>query len=256
MAKRQKVILLVDTSGSMHGEAIRKVKQALTRLNYKIENYKNEKVKISLHIISFKDSAKFISKNKIHKIQATGMTNLADAYRQLNNIYKAHSTFDYPPILLLLCDGCPNVEDNSKQLLKLYQNKKFADSLRLAVAYREQSTETMEILKNFAGNNVFSSNQIDTVCKIITQSLPKVIKHNRYLTTSKGKNILVQIIANDINTYEHYKYIRHNLKEQYDKSKKLSVVRHPQAVPPVNNGLFGLKGLKNYRKIRRNYATN
>ena len=38
MAKRQKVILLVDTSGSMHGEAIRKVKQALTRLNYKIEN--------------------------------------------------------------------------------------------------------------------------------------------------------------------------------------------------------------------------
>ena len=196
--KIQRVILLVDSSGSMHGKPIDNVKKAVTSLAQKIDQFNSLSSRIEFQIIAFATQAKYISKNKVNEIVASGRTNLADAYKKLNLIFKKHNSFDYPPIILLLCDGKPNICNHQLALEKLNQNAAFRSSLKVAIAYGEQDSYTMQVLKDFAGTyeNVLQNESIITIRYLIECSLPKVLKEQARSDNSNYNNLL-KIIKSD-----------------------------------------------------------
>lgn len=197
--KIQRVILLLDSSGSMDGKPIENVKKAATTLSKKVDYYNSLSSRIEFQIITFATEAKFISRNNIHNIVASGRTNLADAYKKLNLIFRKHSKFDYPPIILLLCDGRPNICNHNLALEKLNHNPAFNDSLRIALAYGEQDSQTIKVLEDFAGNreNVFQNCKLSTIKYLIEQSVPKVIKQQAKADNASYTQLL-RIIKNDV----------------------------------------------------------
>ena len=62
--KTQNVILLIDTSTSMNGTPINKIKESIQILSSNLNKYNTFYTNVNLTIISFNDQAKFISKNK------------------------------------------------------------------------------------------------------------------------------------------------------------------------------------------------
>ena len=200
--KIQRVILLIDSSGSMDGKPIENVKNAIKALSKKIDEYNSLSSRIELQIISFATTARYISKNNINSLCAYGRTNLADAYKKLNLIFKKHTHFDYAPIIMLLCDGEPNLCDHTLALKKLKQNKVFNKSLKIAFAYGKQDEDTLRVLQDFTGNheNVLQDNRISTIKYVLQHSLPMVIKRQAK-QDNKHYEDLMKIIANDVRKY-------------------------------------------------------
>lgn len=177
--KIQKVVLLLDNSGSMDGQPIIELKRAVNKLSYSLKRYDKQHSRVDLQIISFSSEAKFISRNKISSIQAFGMTNLADAYKKLNLIFNKHKYFDYPPIILLMCDGAPNLDNHKNELEKLYSQLAFKKSIRMSIAYGKQSKKTMQILANFAGgkHNLVKTTNADVIRQLVESNIPREIKN-------------------------------------------------------------------------------
>lgn len=197
--KIQRVILLLDSSGSMDGKPIENVKKAAITLSKKVDYYNSLSSRIEFQIITFAAQAKFISRNNIHSIFASGRTNLAGAYKKLNLIFRKHSKFDYPPIILLLCDGRPNMCNHNLVLEKLNHNPVFNKSLRIALAYGDQDSQTIKVLEDFAGNreNVFQNCKLSMIKYLIGQSLPKVIKQQARVDNANYTQLL-RIMKNDV----------------------------------------------------------
>ena len=196
--QRQKVILLIDSSGSMKGQPIEDIRRASRILQSKLDEYQKKGILCSLHIISFNDTAKFVSKHSIKNMRADGRTNLADAYKKLQLLYKGDIKYEKPPIVILLCDGCPNEGYYTSELNKLKKNKEFNNSIRIAFAYHTQDKHTMKVLTDFTGNpsNVFKEDSSKLIHHIISNSIPKIIQKNpKHKTSNKT---IVKIFTDDI----------------------------------------------------------
>lgn len=196
--QRQKVILLIDSSGSMKGQPIEDIRRASRILQSKLDEYQKKGILCSLHIISFNDTAKFVSKHSIKNMRADGRTNLADAYKKLQLLYKGDIKYEKPPIVILLCDGCPNEGYYTSELNKLKKNKEFKNSIRIAFAYRTQDRLTMKVLTDFTDNynNVFQEDSSKLIHHIISNSIPKIV---RYSPKRRINNkTVVKIFTDDI----------------------------------------------------------
>lgn len=190
--------MLIDSSGSMEGKPIDDIKKASLILQRKLDEYQKKGILCSLHIISFNNDAKFVSKHSIKKMRACGRTNLEEAYKKLQLLYKGDIKYARPPIVILLCDGCPNEGNYSLELNKLKKNKEFKNSIKLAFAYRSQDTHTIKVLTDFTSNpsNVFKEDSSKLISYIITNSIPKIIpKKLKYKTSNKT---IVKIFSDDI----------------------------------------------------------
>ena len=178
----QKIILLVDSSGSMRGNDIEIVKRSINKFSKTLYKYDGEHTRIDLQIISFADSAKFISRNAVKSIEAFGSTNLADAYDKLGLIFKRNGEFAFKPIIVLFCDGQPNFCNHNIALSKLYNNSSFRNSKRFAFAYGKQDFETLKVLTHFTGNskNVISSSKIEAFKNLLEKIIPKMLNRCQY----------------------------------------------------------------------------
>ena len=196
--QRQKVILLIDSSGSMKGQPIEDIKRASRILQSKLDEYQKKGILCSLHIISFNDTAKFVSKHSIKKMKADGRTNLEDAYKKLQLLYKGDIKYAKPPIVVLLCDGCPNEGNYATELNKLKRNKEFKNSIKIAFAYRTQDKHTMKVLTDFTGNpsNVFKEDSSKLIHYIISNSIPKIVKKSP--KCKLNNKAVIKIFADDI----------------------------------------------------------
>ena len=188
--KIQKLIFLIDCSGSMDGQPIESIKQTLTKLTYRLEKYKRYRVKVDLQIIAFNKVARFISKYSICNMVATDKTNLEDAYRKLGLIYKTQRRFDYPPIVVLLCDGCPNIGNYHRTLNRLYAYPEFRKSKRLAFAYNTTNIDALAVLREFPEipENTTTNNSIGEIIATVERLLDKTVKGNFY---NSSKNLSV-----------------------------------------------------------------
>ena len=203
--QRQKIILLIDSSGSMKGQPIEDIKRASRILQSKLDEYQKKGILCSLHIISFNDTAKFVSKHSINNMRADGRTNLADAYKKLQLLYKGDIKYEKPPIVILLCDGCPNEGYYTSELNKLKKNKEFKNSIKIAFAYRSQDKRTMKVLTDFTGNpsNVFNEDSSKLIHYVISNSIPKIIAKNpNYKTNNRT---VVKIFTDDIRLIKNNK---------------------------------------------------
>ena len=203
--QRQKIILLVDSSESMKGQPFEDIKKASQVLLHKLNEYQKKGILCSLHIISFNNDAKFVSKHSIKKMRAIGRTNLEDAYKKLQLLYKGDIKYARPPIIVLLCDGCPNEGNYIAELNKLKKNQEFKNSIRIAFAYRTQDKRTMKVLTDFTGNpsNVFKEDSSKLINYIISNSIPKIIPKNpNYKTNNRT---VVKIFTDDIRLIKNKK---------------------------------------------------
>ena len=196
--QRQKVILLIDSSGSMKGQPIEDIKRASRILQSKLDEYQKKGILCSLHIISFNDTAKFVSKHSIKNMRADGRTNLADAYKKLQLLYKGDIKYEKPPIVILLCDGCPNEGNYASELNKLKKNKEFKNSIRIAFAYRTQDRQTMKVLTDFTdkSSNVFKEDSSKLIHYIISNSIPKIVK--KCPNGKTNNKTIVKVFTDDI----------------------------------------------------------
>ena len=186
----QKVILLVDSSGSMYGCDIEAVKQSISKFSKSLYKYDGKHSRVDLQIISFSTKARFISRHNIKSIVAEGTTNLADAYTKLDLIFNKRDLFAFRPIVVLFCDGKPNTGNHKFALNKLYKHSAFRNSIRIAFAYGEQDSETRKILRDFTSNAKYmiESPKIDTFNSLLEKTIPKILNREQYEQKNIKKN--------------------------------------------------------------------
>ena len=232
--ERLNVILLIDASKSMQGKRIKQVDDAI----YDIKNYlidlqdENTNVDFFMTIIPFSTDAYFYNNQEMininnfnyQGIKAGGWSNLHLAYEQLGNILKKESKGgimpDFggvAPIILLLTDGHPS--DNAyKDVLKSIENTPwFKAALRYGIAIELDDTRTINVLKNFVGNNgdvitCFDSSMLKNIIKVIVLTASKVKSSSANVTydhlTNKSTNqnqVLQQVITEalvDVDSWE------------------------------------------------------
>lgn len=194
--KQQRIILLVDNSGSMNGKPIEDIRQSLAMLKQEINQYNRvNKDKKKLEVITFSTEAKLISNNALHKITAVGGTKIGQAYRKLKYRMLKVDKVELSPIIILLTDGAISDENIAKmELSKLKKIKVFARSKKLAFAYNDQTNETRRILTSFTNskNLVFYENSSKILKHIIGSLLPKVI------FKKKRPKIQINVLSNRV----------------------------------------------------------
>ena len=194
--KQQRIILLVDNSGSMSGQPIEDVKQSLAMLKQEINQYNRiNKDKKKLEVITFASESKLISNNALHKITAGGGTKIGQAYRKLKYRLLKVDKSELSPIIILLTDGAIYDENIAKmELGKLKKIKVFTRSKKLAFAYNDQTKETGRILTSFTNskNLVFHENSSKILKQIIGSILPKVI------FKKKRPKIQINVLSNKV----------------------------------------------------------
>ena len=205
------VLLLVDTSTSMHGKRIDQVNKAIKEIIYYLKNLQVENTNVDFYmsIMTFDTTAKWVD-NKISinvddydfkDIKAKGQSNLHLAYDELAKVLKKESQGgimpDFggiAPIILLLSDGHPS-KSCKKNLLELKKLPWFNVALKYGLAIELNDTKTKNILRDFVDHNgevieCYDSRLLKQIIKIIVLTASKVKSqsksYNRKINSSKN----------------------------------------------------------------------
>ena len=200
------LIFIIDNSGSMEGEKIGAVNNAIRDVASIMpevqEDTSDANIKISALV--FSDNAKWVfnepkpvSEFKWKDIDVEGGTNLSDAYDKLTNYLRKKSMGGQmpdlggvAPILFLMTDGMPTSYDWNKHLEALKKKGWFKVALKYALAIGVDCDEAMDVLVKFTGNpetvlKVYSAEALRKVIKVIAITASKV-KSSSSLTSSNG----------------------------------------------------------------------
>lgn len=180
------LIFIIDKSGSMYGEKIAAVNNAIRDIVSIMPEIQDDTADANIKIsaLTFSDYAEWIYPEprsvddfKWQDISVDGGTNFSDAYDKLTDyMIKKSKGGQMPdlggvaPILILMTDGVPTSLDWEEHLNILKKRGWFKVALKYALAIGEQNEEIMNVLSSFTGN-------IETVLKVYTaEALRKVIK--------------------------------------------------------------------------------
>ena len=180
------VLFIIDNSGSMEGEKIGAVNNAIRdvmSIMPEIQDDTSDAV-IKISALKFSDKAEWIfpepkniSDFKWKDVKADGGTDLSEAYDKLavwlskkSNGGQMPDIGGVAPIIILMTDGMPTSPDWENHLDSLKKKGWFRVALRYALAIGIDTDEAMDVLKKFTGNP-------ETVLKVHTaEALRKVIK--------------------------------------------------------------------------------
>lgn len=176
------VFLLLDTSGSMYGEKIDVLNQAVNQM---INDFKNENlssVDIKISVITFGGNAKVVldltsvGDAKVETLSANGSTPLGSALKlasEIINDKEKVSSKGYRPAVLLVSDGFPNDAWES-EFDSFINGKRTGKCERWAIAIGNDADRNM--LQRFINNpvnKVFEANianEISTYFNFVTMS--------------------------------------------------------------------------------------
>ena len=188
------IFILADTSGSMEGEKITKLNNALREMVSTLAGIDDIRGSFQVCIITFGHEVKVhqaltdVKKISLDELNASGRTPMGEAIELLISIIENKSLVPltaYTPTIVLISDGLPtdiNVEDAKfddymiwEPIKKLCSNKYRASKcLRLAMGVGKDTDQNM--LKAFINNDsihVFKSNEaagIEQFFKWVTMS--------------------------------------------------------------------------------------
>lgn len=234
IAKEQlNVILLVDASKSMGGDRIAAVNAAIHDVkNYLIDlQGENTNVDFYMTIIPFSTYANFydnkmminVSDLDYQGIKTGGWSNLHMAYEKLDDILKKKSKGgampDFgglAPIVLLLTDGHPTSDAYKEKLKVLEKSPWFKTSLRYGVAIELKDDRTIQVLRDFVGENgdvvqCFDSTMLKNIIKVIVITASKVKSSSSRVNLSNNtpvnqNNVLQQDIKNALNEVDNWEW--------------------------------------------------
>ena len=180
------VLFVIDNSGSMDGEKIGAVNNAIRdvmSIMPEIQEDTSDAV-IKIAALKFSDDAEWIFPEpkdiqdfKWKDLGTEGGTNLSGAYDKLaiwlskkSNGGQMPDIGGVAPIIILMTDGLPTSYDWEKHLDSLKKKGWFKVALKYALAIGIDTDEAMDVLKKFTGNP-------ETVLKVHTaEALRRVIK--------------------------------------------------------------------------------
>jgi len=220
------LIFVIDNSGSMEGEKIGAVNNAIRDIVSIMpeiqEDTSDAEIKISA--LTFADECQWVNKEpkdvesfKWTDIRTEGTTNYSLVYDELSNfLRKKENGGQMPdlggvaPIIIFMSDGMPTDYDWDKHLDALKSKGWFKAALKYALAIQIDSQEAMDILSKFTGNP-------ETVLKVYTaEALRKVIKVIA-VTASKVKSSASQTKNNQVLSQDELaKQEIHNELEEID----------------------------------------
>lgn len=174
------LFFLIDTSGSMSGNKIGAVNDAIANVLPMLEDISssNPDAEIKVAALEFSNGTKWLYNEpksvedfKWIDVQAGGLTSLGEACLELNSKlsrsgYMKSASGSYAPAIILLSDGGPT-DNFDGGLLSLQSNNWFKNAIRIAIAIGDDAD--LDVLARFTGNSeaVIKVQNIDALKQII-----------------------------------------------------------------------------------------
>jgi uncharacterized protein YegL len=203
------VIFVIDNSGSMQGEKIGAVNNAIRDVMSIMPDIQDDTgdATIKISALTFSDDAKWIYSEpktieefKWRDIGTEGATNLSAAYDELSKyLCKRESGGKMPdlggvaPIIILMTDGMPTSHDWNQHLADLKKKGWFKVALKYAIAIEVNTDEARDVLSKFTGNpetvlTVYTAEALRRVIKVIAITASKVKSSSASIGSGVGNN--------------------------------------------------------------------
>jgi uncharacterized protein YegL len=157
------LFFLVDTSGSMSGDKIGAVNEAIREVLPEINDISSENAdaQIKIAVLDFSSGAHWIYDKPVeadqfvwNNLEVGGLTDMGVAFKMLNEKlsrteFMSDITGSYAPAIFMMSDGAPT-DDYKKELEELRKNKWFKVGIKVAVAIGDDANK--EVLKEFTGS--------------------------------------------------------------------------------------------------------
>ncbi len=165
IARRTMVLFfLVDTSGSMYGEKIGSLNDAIRETVPDLKDLSdgNPDAAIKIAVLQFDTDVRWLYPQPVESenfrwndLQAGGLTSLGGALRELESKlhktdYMQEAAGSYAPVIILLSDGGPT-DDFAGALDKIKQNDWFRHAIKVAIAVGNDADKN--VLAQFTGNS-------------------------------------------------------------------------------------------------------
>lgn len=162
--KTMVLFFLVDTSGSMSGEKIGSLNDAIreTVPDLKDLSSNNPDAAIKIAVLQFDTDVRWLYSQPIdsegflwNDLQAGGLTSLGAALNELNGKlsktqFLQEAAGSYAPVIILLSDGGPT-DDFAKGLENVKKNNWFKHAIKVAIAIGNDADKN--VLTQFTGNS-------------------------------------------------------------------------------------------------------
>lgn len=174
------LFFLIDTSGSMEGNKIGAVNDAVANVLPMLNEISDENpdAEIKIAALEFSSSINWLySEPKLasdfiwQDVQANGLTSLGAACLELSSKlsrsgFMQSASGSFAPAIILLSDGGPT-DDFENGLKKLKENNWFKAAIKIAIAIGDDADK--EVLRQFTGNAeaVFTVHNIEALKQII-----------------------------------------------------------------------------------------
>ena len=189
------LLFVVDNSGSMSGERISAVNNAIRDLNSILPDIQDDTADANIMVsaLTFAEDAKWVHSEpksvydfSWKDVISDGGTNYSLTFDELNKfLSKRQDGGQMPdfggiaPIIIFMSDGMPTSEDWKEHLDKLNANKWFKNSLRYALAINIEDQEALNILKEFSGSSdrllkVYNAEALRKIINVVVVSTTKV----------------------------------------------------------------------------------
>lgn len=203
------VIFVIDNSGSMQGERIGAVNNAIRDIMSIMPDIQDDTgdATIKLSALTFSDDAKWVyteprtvEEFKWHDIGTDGATNLSAAYDELSRfLCRKENGGQMPdlggvaPIVILMTDGMPTSYDWEQHLADLKKKGWFKVALKYAIAIEVNTDEARDVLSKFTGNpetvlTVYTAEALRRVIKVIAITASKVKSSSASVGSGVGNN--------------------------------------------------------------------
>ena len=165
IARRTMVLFfLVDTSGSMMGEKIGSLNDAIreTVPDLRELSKSNSDAAIKIAVLQFDTNVKWLYPQPVdseqfrwNDLQAGGLTSLGEALKELNSKlsktqYLQEAAGSYAPVIILISDGGPT-DDFDRALEEIKKNNWFKHSIKVAIAIGNDADKN--VLARFTGTS-------------------------------------------------------------------------------------------------------
>ena len=203
------VIFVIDNSGSMEGERIGAVNNAIRDVMSIMPDIQDDTgdATIKLSAMTFSDDAKWVypepqsvEEFKWHDIGTENATNLSAAYDELSRyLCKKENGGQMPdlggvaPIIIFMTDGMPTSYDWEQHLADLKKKGWFKVALKYAIAIEVNTDEARDVLTKFTGNpetvlTVYNAEALRRVIKVIAITASKVKSSSASIGSGVGNN--------------------------------------------------------------------
>ncbi|MDR2751945.1 MAG: VWA domain-containing protein [Clostridiales bacterium] len=202
------LFFLIDTSGSMLGEKLGAVNEAIEELKPDLQNLAddNPDSEIKITALQFNSGTEWlfpptpVDSFAWNRLEANGLTDLGAAITELekklsrrDDGYMRAVTGSMTPVIILMSDGEPT-DDYEGPLDVIKQNKWFTSSIKIAIAIGRDANKS--VLQKFTGNietviEVRNKQVLKNMIKIVSLRATEFGSKNSRIGSSSGDGATV-----------------------------------------------------------------